>query len=318
MRVRGIGVSLPPTDTVNNLDKLKSKLTRARELGFEAIELSLHGMDVIRNGVIDYPRLEKYKSVLHAFDLSYTTHAPYSINLFRQDDPDMEKASLAASLEVSGAIGAETMVYHVGRYIGEEEFLYPNRWISYTNEEKQRLLLYERLILAEMSHRAKQLNVRIAMENMRPYLDNAEYCYSVIPSALAEQVEAINHPSIGITLDIGHLYLSHKLYGLDLIGELKRMAPHIIHLHVHDNFGKACYSAEKNQYELAPLGRGDMHMPIGFGEIPMESIFNELSADFDGYLIHELRERYEGEWPHLRQRTETVTGGNYHLQTGRG
>jgi sugar phosphate isomerase/epimerase len=318
MKPRGMGVSLPPNDTMGNLEKLKNKLMKIQEYGFEAVELSLHGMDVIRNGVIDRPRLEEYRKLLNSFDLCYTTHAPFSINLFRKSDTSVERASLTASLEVSGAIGAETMVYHVGRYIGEEEFLYPHTWLDYTKENKNQLLFEEQLFMKKLGQLGQQLNVRIAMENMRPYLDCPYYCYAVIPSTLVEQIEAINHPFIGITLDIGHLYLSHKMYGLDLLTELRRMKPHIIHLHVHDNFGKACYSTEKNQYELAPIGRGDMHMPIGDGEIPMRDIFNELPADFNGYLIHEVRERYENEWSSLRERYEMATNEDHKMHMGRG
>jgi sugar phosphate isomerase/epimerase len=304
MNTRGMGVSLPPNDTMGNLEKLKNKLILIEGLGLEAVELSIHGMDVIRNGVIDPQRLEAYRSLLNGFNLHYTTHAPYSINLFRKGDTRIEKATLTASLEVSGAIGADTMVYHVGRYIGEEEFLYPHTWLEYTKENKQALLIEEQSFMRQLGQLGQQLNVRIAMENMRPYLDCPYYCYAVIPSSLVEQVEAINHPSIGITLDIGHLYLSHKMYGLDLLKELRRMIPHIIHLHVHDNYGKACYSSEKNQYELTPIGRGDMHLPMGDGEIPMGDIFKELPAEFNGYLIHEVRERYESEWSGLRLRYE--------------
>jgi sugar phosphate isomerase/epimerase len=318
MNIRGMGVSLPPNDTMGNLEKLKNKLIKIEELGFEAVELSLHGMDVIRNGVIDRQRLEAYRSLLSSFSLRYTTHAPYSINLFRKSDTSIERASLIASLEVSGAVGAETMVYHVGRYVGEEEFLYPHTWFDYTKENKQELLVEEQSFMRKLGQLGQQLNVRIAMENMRPYLDCPYYCYAVIPSSLVEQVEAINHPFIGITLDVGHLYLSHKMYGLDLLTELRRMVPHVIHLHVHDNYGKTCFSSEKNQYELAPIGRGDMHMPIGDGEIPMGDIFKEMPAEFNGYMIHEVRERYESEWSYLRLRYETAIQEEQKMNVRRG
>lgn len=313
MNAKGMGVSLPPNDTIGNLEKLKSKLGKIEELGFEAVELSLHGMDVIRNGVIDRQRLKAYRALLDSFNLRYTTHAPYSINLFRSNNIDIERASLIASMEVSSTIGAETMVYHVGRYIGEEEFLYPHTWLDYTRENKLTLLKEEQVFMHKLGQLGQKLNVHIAMENMRPYLDCPYYCYAVIPSSLVEQVEAVNHPFVGITLDIGHLYLSHKMFGLDLFAELKQMIPYVKHLHVHDNFGKASFSAEKNQYELTTIGRGDMHMPIGDGEIPMAAILGELPVAFNGYMIHEVRERYENEWSTLRQRYERamlVTSNN--------
>jgi sugar phosphate isomerase/epimerase len=59
-------------------------------------------------------------------------------------------------------------------------------------------------------------------------------------------------------------------------------------------------------------------MPIGDGEIPMRDIFNELPADFNGYLIHEVRERYENEWSALRERFEMATNEDHKMHMGRG
>jgi sugar phosphate isomerase/epimerase len=128
-----------------------------------------------------------------------------------------------------------------------------------------------------------------------------EYCYSVIPRLLAVQAASIGHPQIGVALDVGHLYLSTEMYGLDLEQEVRLLLPHIIHLHVHDNFGKPSFSTEKNQYELIPLGRGDLHAPIGTGEVPMAQIMGLLGGSFHGFLIHEVRGQYEKEWPALAE-----------------
>jgi sugar phosphate isomerase/epimerase len=227
-------------------------------------------------------------------------HAPFDLNLFRPYDIAFEQKLLMASLEVTGAVGSEVLVYHVGRFVGEEQFCHPHTWSSYTAAEKQQFMQQELEFMQIAGERAQQLNIRIGMENVRPYLDCADYCYSVIPQELARQVAAINHPSVGITADVGHLYLSTRMYGLSLLDEMKAMLPYVVHLHVHDNFGKACFSTEKNQYELLPLGRGDMHMPIGEGLVPMAEIAKLLETSaFNGFLIHEIREQYESYWSEL-------------------
>jgi sugar phosphate isomerase/epimerase len=290
-----VGIALGASETVRQLDRLAEKLSKLVQLGFTAAELPIQAMEVIRNGVIDEQRLSRYVQLLAQFPLAYTTHAPFQLNLFHWEDADVQAQVLRSALEVSGALMAETMVYHPGRYVAEELFLYPHLWHHFTAEQKRQLLARERDILLSIADRARELHVNIGLENMRPYPDCADYCYSVLPSALVEQVRLIDHPSIGITLDTGHLYLAHKMYGNDMMADLRAMAPHLVHIHAHDNFGKASYSVEKNQPELLALGRGDMHAPIGYGDLPFATLFAAI-PDFRGILIHETRDRYEPEW----------------------
>jgi sugar phosphate isomerase/epimerase len=289
-------------NVVSNLERLQAKLIKVQEAGFDSVEIPIQGMNLILNGEIDQRKLDAYVKLLSSLPLNYTTHAPFDLNLFRQDDISLEHKLFMASLEVTGAIGAETMVYHVGRFVGEEQFIYPHIWTRYTAAEKQQLMQQEIEFMRMAGEHAGQLNVRIGMENMRPYLDCPDYCYSVIPQTLAQQVASIDHPNIGIALDVGHLYLSIRMYGLNLQQEIAAMLPYVMHLHVHDNFGKPCFSTEKNQYELLPLGRGDMHMPIGEGEVPMIEITEALAAAFNGYWIHEIREQYESHWTELSRK----------------
>ncbi|WP_127578964.1 sugar phosphate isomerase/epimerase family protein [Paenibacillus koleovorans] len=302
MKLRGIGVSLMSCDAVSRLERLKEKLARVCEAGFDTVEIPITGLQIIRNGEIDAGRLDAYAELLQSFDLHYTLHAPFDLNLFRPDDPAFEKKLFLASLEATGALGGEVMVYHVGRYVGEEQFLFPHTWPLHTSLQKQQLLKEEEAFLRQAGDRAEQLNVDIGMENMRPYLECPDYCYSVLPGALAKQVAAIDHPRVGIALDVGHLYLSMGMYGLDLQQEMAAILPHVTHLHIHDNYGKPSFSTEKNQFELLPLGRGDMHMPIGEGLVPMETIAQQLvKSEREVYMIHEIREKYESDWVYLSE-----------------
>ncbi|WP_199616328.1 sugar phosphate isomerase/epimerase family protein [Paenibacillus alkalitolerans] len=311
MQSRGIGISLVSNESVGNIELLKKKLEKAEEIGFDSVELPIQGMKIIRNGEIDGHRLNAYAEVLKQYSLRYTTHAPFDINLFRSADREIDRKCFIASLEISGALEAATMVYHVGRYIGEEHFLYKDQWPLYNDREKQLLLSEERSFLQYAGEMATGLNVRIGMENMRPYLDCPDYCYSVIPSVLAEQVRHINHPNVGITLDTGHAFLASNMYQLDLQAEVDAIRPYVVHLHVHDNFGRPCFSTEKNQYELYTLGRGDMHMPIGDGAVPMTEIARWLGGAVDGYMVHEIREMYEPQWHTLLNRTQRHSGGSF-------
>jgi sugar phosphate isomerase/epimerase len=61
---------------------------------------------------------------------------------------------------------------------------------------------------------------------------------------------------------------------------------------VHDNFGNPVYHTEKLQTHQIPFGKGDSHMPVGWGAIPFRDIFAEFIDNYDGMLICELRSRY--------------------------
>ncbi|TBL70529.1 sugar phosphate isomerase/epimerase family protein [Paenibacillus thalictri] len=308
MKLKGMGVSLPINETTSNLERLKDKLHKIAGLGFDTVELPIQGMNVIKNGRINASRLQAYRDLLSSFPLQYTTHAPFDLNLFRQGDTSVDEKCLMASVDISGAIGAKIMVYHVGRYVGEEQLSISHSWARYTEEEKQALLQYEQKWMRTAGDRAQACGVMIAMENMRPYLDCADYVYALSPSALADQIEAVAHPHVQAVLDTGHLHMAVHMYGLDLLQELRRLAPYVIHMHLHDNYGRPCYSTEKSQYELAPLGRGDMHAPLGEGNLPFQLIAAELGPGFHGYVIHEVREMYESFWPQLRERYDQALG----------
>ena len=75
------------------------------------------------------------------------------------------------------------------------------------------------------------------------------------------------------------------LAGFDFLEAVRSVAPLVKHVHLHDNFGRVCSSLEKKQVELFALGRGDMHLPIGKGEIPVEEVFSAL-CDYSGLLIN--------------------------------
>ena len=78
------------------------------------------------------------------------------------------------------------------------------------------------------------------------------------------------------------------------------MRLHIGHTHIHDNFGKVIFHHEKQQTRLVPFGRGDSHMPVGWGEIPFENILSTFIDGYEGMFMMELRGRYFDNLPESR------------------
>jgi sugar phosphate isomerase/epimerase len=180
-------------------------------------------------------------------------------------------------------------VYHPGRYLAEEEFAISGL-IVVEPDEKARLLEQEATILKEAADAYP--GVVIAMENARPYLHHSPYCYAEIPRELKKQVDAINRENVRITLDFGHLHMTSRFFGFDALDELGQLSHLIAHCHVHDNFGDSVNFSEKMQTHLIPFGKGDAHMPVGWGNIPFEAYFHKIIDEFNGILICELRGRY--------------------------
>ncbi|MBB6449918.1 sugar phosphate isomerase/epimerase [Geomicrobium halophilum] len=297
--VQDVGVSISSYGEVADMGSLQLKLKKIESLGLQAVELPVQGLQLLKNGVLNRERLSGYKEILRQFDLQYALHLPHYLNLSRPTEPRVEKDILFASIDVAEELGVRTLVYHPIRFIGEEQFLHPHSWSVFNAAEKEKMLYEERQILTTAGEQAKKSNLVIGMENMRPFLDRTDYCYAVNPGLLVEQVREINHSHVGLTLDVGHLHIATNIYDLDFKEQLMLMAPHLVHLHIHDNFGKACFSTEKNQYELIPQGRGDMHAPIGSGSVPFDLVVDLLPDTYPGMMIHELRPLYEDRWSEI-------------------
>ena len=86
--------------------------------------------------------------------------------------------------------------------------------------------------------------------------------------------------------------MAARFYGFDEVDAVKQISPLIRHCHVHDNFGGAVYHTEKQQTHQIPLGKGDSHMPIGWGDIDFSNLFACFLDQYQGLLITELRGRY--------------------------
>jgi sugar phosphate isomerase/epimerase len=286
-----IGTKIDEVRIDGSLHAFRKDLATFASLGMEAVEIPVHGVDAIKNGNLDRIRLRSVLGILREFEFRYSVHSPNPLNLMDEEDFLKHYSVFQASLEFAGEIGARVLVYHAGRFIPEETFCLPLSPRRDPDREK-RLLEQEREALRELAEEFPE--VVIAVENARPYLFHSPYCYGERIDLLQDQVREVNRPNVQITLDTGHLFMSSRFHRFDPEEAVRSMKELIVHTHVHDNFGGAIYYNQKIQTHQIPLGKGDSHMPVGWGAVPFSSLLSAYLPSYSGLMIMELRSRYFG------------------------
>lgn len=284
-----IGSKIDEVRIDGRLELLRRDLETFAALEVEAVELPVHGLDGIVHGRLNRSRLPDIKAILGDFRFTWSVHAPNPLNLMDTDNRALHESVLRASLEFAQEIDAEVVVCHAGRYVAEEQFSIPGI-LMLSAEERAELLDGEARAVRDLSDDFPSLC--ICLENARPYLYHSPYCYAEHPRELLEQVARIGRSNVRVNLDIGHLYLAAKHHGFDPVEAAAELRGRIAHVHIHDNFGRAAYHTEKQQTHLVPFGRGDMHLPVGWGEIPVLAILSTFLDSYEGLVIMELRGRY--------------------------
>jgi len=284
-----IGSQINEVRTDGSLDALRRDLDYFERAKLDAAEIPPHGLDVIRNGRLDKGRMKEIRSILKGYNFRYSVHAPNPLNLMEKERGAAHFHVFQASLEFASEINATALVYHAGRKIPEEAF-YVNPKIACKPGELEELMAMEASLLQKLADAFPE--VTICVENARPYLHHSPYCYAENPDALRRQIVAVGRPNVRMTLDIGHLFMASRFYGLDPVAAVSGARDIIGHVHIHDNFGDAVHYGDKQQTHQIPFGSGDSHMPVGWGAIPFAEILGAITDRYKGLLIMELRPRY--------------------------
>lgn len=268
MSVQRVGISLRYED-VADVAELANDLEMLQEIGPDFVEVCPQGLGIIVGGQIDWERLAPVKEALAAADLEYTVHPPLRLNLMDLDQLGLQRSILESGVRFAGEIGASVVVCHAG--VRDN-----HRHARHSLSEQ---LATERRVLHEVGDLAGELGVTIAVENwcpIEPLINGAHYTYSVWPSELAAQVVAVDHPSVGLCLDVGHAFVASSFHGFDFVQECASAAPLVRHLHLHDNLGRPQAMREPEPTERLAYGLGDLHLPPGKGVIPLEELFSQV------------------------------------------
>ncbi|TVY08128.1 sugar phosphate isomerase/epimerase family protein [Paenibacillus cremeus] len=303
MKPRGIGISLNADMVNGDLEALEKHLGYIAEAGCDFAELIMHGLDVVINGKVHPKRLERVRQVLEQFPLRYTMHLPYELNLMSLEKGDDYYRCFEAGIELSAAIGADTIVYHssyaqltkenLDYYFAKYGKMYHEQLFSILVEEDVRRL-------RELGLIAQRAGIQIGIENNIWYDLRYEYTYGLRPQDVVEHIRRIGLDNVGMTLDVGHCYLTSIAHGYDFKQAILDVLPYVKHLHVHDNFGKL--KDAKSYMSNLPYGYGDLHLPVGWGSIPYADVFQWIDS-YEGIVNLEIEFRL---YPHFKEAVEDM------------
>ncbi len=230
----------------------------ATDLDVEHIEMILDMPHFPLNP--DSERLKELSEATKSSNLQIRAHGRFwdlnPVSLY----PEMRKLSYNQTIESIDAckeLGGDITTIHPGR-----------SWFRGNEELFKKCKKWFQEYLTDTSKYAEEKGIKLALETGSHSAD-----YPGNPKELLQSVK--NHENIGITIDIGHLYLSAQNRDVNAekwIGKvIEMLETELINVHVHDN-----------------NGHNDDHLPPGRGEIDFEPIVKALTENYDGPLILEI------------------------------
>lgn len=274
-----LGTGISAHNRKNDLSDFAAELEMVEALGVETIEIPLYDMDVVVGGRIRSAQLAALKCACEDRKVVYTVHGPLAINFL--DEPyrlPRHFDVLRASLDVTAEIGAVHYVIHSG--------LIPVQQADGIEAAYAR----QREWLSKAGDLCRERGIVLCVENLFAGYQGRVHTASC--ARLAQELELIGHDHVMATLDFGHAYLREGFAGGDLLAEAAALAPYARHLHLHDNFGRQDDIWMFTDGERVAYGHGDLHMPVGWGDIPWASLMERCSFPPGVVFNIELKPRY--------------------------
>ncbi|MDI4664086.1 sugar phosphate isomerase/epimerase [Xanthobacter autotrophicus] len=277
--IRGIGYSIRAS--APEFEDLPEKLDEAEALGVDFVELPAFAWNLVVNGRVLEDRLDRLVGMTRERPFGYTVHGPLAINLMSPVARLPRHAALLdAMIAISGALGAVNLVLHTGCVRGEDDVD-----VAYSRQ---------RDALARAGDKAAEVGVTLCVENIFRFEPMRE---TALPSRLAGELDALDHPHVRATLDVSHAFLRATEARVDFMNEISALAPFARHVHVHDSFGRPLESWTMDEAERLALGEGDLHLPVGWGGIKWDDVAARCRFAPGTVVNLELHRRYWSELP---------------------
>jgi sugar phosphate isomerase/epimerase len=248
-------------------ERRDEELTLARRLGYDAVEFGVDGTGMIFGGRLHPGMLRAALADFGRHEFWYSLHGPRSLDLRDRVNREAHLAVAAATLHLAREVGARVLVIHFEQRSPspEDETAFVEAIWRLSDDAGSVLLGIE----------------NIEVERIEPVI---------------ECIRRVNRPNVVMTLDIGHAYLAAAQFGFDFFAAIRDALPLVRHVHMNDNFGRydplrlENFTLYRTQTpaDTFPLGKGDLHLPVGWGAIPLDRVFGLLRG-FDGTVIHEYR-----------------------------
>lgn len=271
-----LGLSIHPRWIEGSLKRLEEELAEIKNTGADCCELVLHAFDVIIGDRIIPERLDAILRVLEDCDLEYTLHLPYELNLLCSTSPELHFNTFLAGIKFAKAVGIGLIVYHAG--------------IARSFDESA--LCVEAKLIKTLAKEAG--DILICMENP-PFLDDSFFSAGFTACGMIDFVNEISLPNFKLTFDLGHSFLGHHGNETALLKDLRTLLPYVGHIHLHDNLGARTMICDNDFSQRVALGAADIHLPLGWGRIPVKEIMYQLK-DWDGIIDLEIEMRFQEQY----------------------
>ena len=273
------GIGFNTQDCGGDPGTLEAKLSRMLAVGSTHAELSL-GLEVlVVGGRPCWPQIRKVRSVLSRVPLTYTAHGPLRMNLMDRAHRSNQMAVGRAAIEAAAEVGATLLNIHSG-------FVPPGLWAA----QKDSLLAEERECLAELGDLAEGFGISLAVENT--FNEPGRTGMVADPAELGRSLAELNHANVIGCLDVSHSYIMASQTGRSYLDLVSAFAPQVGHLHLVDCFGRPTDLSHLPAFDRAAFGEGDLHLPLGWGDIPWEALGPRLAVMPGTVMILEVAERY--------------------------
>jgi sugar phosphate isomerase/epimerase len=196
------------------------------------IELGSYGLQGVQSERDWETRLSLHQGVRAQFQGTVAIHGPFIGIEYSHIDHlirEVVQRRLDMTFEAAVKLRASRVVLHSGFKVEIELFKLQDAWIQSNIDFWRREIC-----------RWADAGVEIVLEND---VDKT-------PDLMIRLVSAVNHPALGLCLDIGHLHVFSELDGPEWV---RRMDQRLFHIHLHDNDG-----ANDRHWSI---GRGSINFP---------------------------------------------------------